>query len=359
MQRLAARYSETTFDLKTGPLLKIWLLESGETDCVLLFVAHHMMFDAWSMKILMREFETLYGAFVSEQPSPLPPLEIQYVDFAEWQRNRLGRDSDNPLAYWRQQFGGRLPSLPFPRMDTGPEPSDSKGEKYRVVLPSTLVDRLKRTGGEANHTLFTSMFAAFGTLIHHYSGQDDILMLSAGAGRTMRETEGLIGMFAAPLLVRASFSTNPRFGELLEQVRASFMGALSHQLPVQQLLESFAMDGQRNSGVLSQVFFDSLPDIPMNIHLEGLDNAAYFPTDRERMRHDLELYIRPVPTGMYCALWCKRSLFGPSVPQRVMDDFTMLLERIADRPDERISALLQGIPARLVCEEKFEGALEQ
>jgi len=356
LQRLVARHSETTFDLNTGPLLKAWLLKAGDEDCVLLFVAHHMIFDAWSMKVLMRELEALYSAFVSEQPSPLPSLEIQYVDFAEWQRTRPG--IEDPLAYWRQQFGGTLPRLPFPNMESSDEPEVSRGEKCRDILPSALVDRLKQAGGEANQTLFTSMFTAFGTLIHHYSAQDDIVLLSAGAGRTMRETEGLIGMFAAPLLVRANFSSDPPFSELLEQVRASFMGALSHPLPVQRLMESFGMNEQKGSGVLSQVFFDSLPDIPA-IQLKGLENAAYFPTDRERMRHDLELYIRYVPAGMYCALWCKRGLFGPSIPRRMMDDFTVLLGRIADRPDDRISALLRGIPAKLVWEEKLEGALEQ
>jgi len=165
-------------------------------------------------------------------------------------------------------------------------------------------------------------------------------------------------MFAAPLLVRASFSSDPRFHDLLGQVRESFMGALSHHLPVQPLMESYGLRDQRSSRGLSQVFFDSLPDIPPTISLAGLAKAAYFPTDRERMRHDLELYIRHVPTGMYCALWCSRSLFGPSVPRRMMDDFATLLQRVADQPDERISVLLQGIPARLVFEEKLEGALE-
>jgi non-ribosomal peptide synthetase component F len=160
-------------------------------------------------------------------------------------------------------------------------------------------------------------------------------------------------MFADALVVRASFSADPRFTELLAQVRLSFMGALTHQLPVQQLMENLGENGHKGSQVLSQVFFDSLPDIPVNIQLKDLKSATYFPTDRERMRHDLELYIRPVPKGMYCALWCSRTLFDPSIARRMVDDFTMLLERIADNPDERISGLLQGIPSRLVHEVKF------
>lgn len=359
LQRRVARHSETTFDLERGPLLKTWVLQLGEQDFVVLVVAHHLVFDAWSMKLMVRELEALYSSFASNTPLTLLPPEIQYVDFAEWQRNNSGMDGNgNPLEYWRQEFGSRLPSLPFPNLNAGEEPGSSRGEKCRVVLPAALIDRLKRSGGEANHTLFTSMFAAFGALIHHYSGQDDILMLSAGAGRTMRETESLIGMFAAPLLVRASFSADPRFRDLLGQVSESFKGALSHHLPVQSLMESYGMREERSSRGLSQVFFDSLPDIPPTINLAGVTNAAYFPTDRERMRHDLELYIRPVPTGMYCALWCSRSLFGPAVPRRMMDDFTTLLQRVSDQPDERISVLLQGIPARLVFEEKLEGALE-
>jgi acyl transferase domain-containing protein/acyl carrier protein len=347
LQRRVAKCSETAFDLAIAPLLRVWLFKLGEADWVLLFVAHHLVFDAWSMKVMVREFEALYNAFAAGEPSPLPPLEIQYVDFSEWQRNRIRIDDE--LEYWRQQFGSKILDLPFPKNG---DSSVAKGEKCRVVLPLALMDRLKRASGEASQTLFTLMFAAFGLLIHHYSGEDDILMLSAGAGRTMRETEGLIGMFATPLLVRARFSADPPFLALLEQVRSSFMGAASHHLPVQRLMESFGMSGQGNSRVLSQVFFDSLPEVPINLHLKGLENAAYFPTERERMRHDLELYTRPVPTGMYCAMWCNRSLFDSSIPQRMMEDFKLVLERIADKPADRIGALLQGIPEGLACREK-------
>jgi non-ribosomal peptide synthetase component F len=234
----------------------------------------------------------------------------------------------------------------------------ARGEKCRIVLPQALIDRLKQSGRDANQTLFTLMFAAFGVLIHHYSGRDEILMLTAGSGRTMRETENLIGMFAGPLVVRASFTANPTFLDLLARIRESFLGAVAHVFPARRLMESMGIDAEGSSRSLSQVFFDSLPDVPVSLDLNGLESASYFPTERERMRHDLEFYTRPVPNGMYCALWCSRAIFDSSVPQRMMEDYKLLLERIADNPAESIGALLQGIPASLECAEKVEAAAQ-
>ena len=352
-QRLVAKYSETTFDLRTGPLLKVWLLKSSDTDCVLLFVAHHLIFDAWSMKLLAREFEALYNASVSRQASPLSPPAIQYVDYSEWQRNRAG--TGDRSTYWRQQLAAGLPALPFPRPE-GSSATPAKGDKHRTVLPAALADRLKQCGGESSHTLFTLLFTAFGMLVHHYSDRDEIFMISASAGRDMHQTENLIGMFAGPLLVRARFSPDLAFNVLVEQVHTAFLGALAHDLTVQQLLGIPGMDGPANSRNLSQVFFDSLPDVPLNLPIQGLERAEYFPTERERMRHDLEIYFRPVPQGVYCAVWCNRSLFEPSAPQKIVGDLILLLQRITDGPEARLCELLQGITKSVVLSEKFSGA---
>ena len=211
------------------------------------------------------------------------------------------------------------------------------------MLPGSLVERLKRVGRETNHTLFNLIFTAFGLLAHRHSGRNDLLLLSADAGRTMHETEGMIGMFAHPLLVRAAFSSDPSFTTLLGQVRSEFTGAAAHPLPVAQLIERFAPDRNGRPPVLSQLFFDSLPDLPVTLNLQGIRAATYFPTAREKMRHDLEFYIRPVPDGLYCALWCSLEVFEPAAPDRMMQDFSVLLARIAENPDARVSALTEGI----------------
>ena len=143
-----------------------------------------------SVGVLFEELGALYTAFSSGQSSPLPPLPIQYADFAHWQRQWLrGAVLDQQLAYWQQQLAGPLPVLTLPTDHPRPAAQTFRGASLEFALSRSLSDALAALSRHEHCTLFMTLLAAFQALLHRYSGQDDILVGSPIANRTRPETE--------------------------------------------------------------------------------------------------------------------------------------------------------------------------
>src|SRR5262249_19840119 len=193
--RLATEEARKPFDLATGALLRANLLRLTSQSYLLLLSMHHIVSDGWSMGILLQELGVLYASFAAGQPSPLPELPIQYADFAVWQKGWLkGKVLENQLSYWRRQLKD-IPNLELPTVRIRPAMPTFRGSYFPLQFPSSLVASLKRLSGEHDATLFMTMLAAFQTLLHHYTGQDDIVVGSPVANRNRSEIEGLIGFF--------------------------------------------------------------------------------------------------------------------------------------------------------------------
>ncbi|MDY7077385.1 MAG: amino acid adenylation domain-containing protein, partial [Chloroflexota bacterium] len=191
------------FDLAQGPLLRARLLWLDEENHIALLTMHHIVSDGWSMEILIREIATLYQAFSASKPSPLPELEVQYADFAHWQREWLqGEVLETQLDYWKQQLGGSPPMLELPTDRPRPAVQTSRGATHSFTLPQDLSERVKALSREEGATLFMTLLAAFQALLYRYTGQEDVSVGTPIANRTRGEIEGLIGFFVNPLVLR-------------------------------------------------------------------------------------------------------------------------------------------------------------
>ena len=205
---------------------------------MLLINLHHIVFDEWSIALLIRELGLLYSAFSTGKPSPLPELPIQYADFAHWQREWLqGDELESQLSYWRSQ----LQNLSVLEIDSNRsrlnEPRN-RGATQSLELSKSLTASLKALSQQEGVTLFMTLLAAFQTLMYRYTGQTDIAVRSPIANRNRRELEDLIGFFANSLVLRTDLSGNPTFRELLFRVRQVAVGAYAHQdLPFEKLVE--------------------------------------------------------------------------------------------------------------------------
>ena len=226
------------FDLARGPLLRCHLLRLAPDHHVLALVIHHIVSDGWSMGVLARDLSALYQARHRRQPPELPPLPIQYADFAVWQRATLeGPHLKQQLDYWTAQLDG-LTELELPTDYRRPLTRDYSGDCRYLSLGPELTAALKTLSQQHNVTLFMTLLAALDVLLYRYTGHTDIAVGTPIAGRLNAKAEHLIGFFVNTLVMRGDCSGNPSFSELLRRVRKTAIDAYAHQeLPFEQLVE--------------------------------------------------------------------------------------------------------------------------
>ncbi|OLE14446.1 MAG: hypothetical protein AUI36_39020 [Cyanobacteria bacterium 13_1_40CM_2_61_4] len=216
-KRLAGAEAQRPFDLKESPLFRAGLLRLSQTEYILLLTWHHIIFDGWSLGVFFKDLVTFYEGFRAGKPVEMPELRIQYADFAVWERERL-KALDKELAWWKKQLAGPLPVLELPTDRPRPAVQTYSGAVEALALPAHLRDALNGLSRQEEATTFMTLLAAFQTLLHRYTGQEDILVGSPIAGRNLTETEELIGCFINTLVLRSDLSGNPTFRELVGRV---------------------------------------------------------------------------------------------------------------------------------------------
>jgi amino acid adenylation domain-containing protein len=340
--RLAAQETQLPFDLAWGPLLRVTLLKLGLSEHVLLLTMHHIVSDAWSNGVFIRELAALYEAFCTGQPSPLPELSIQYADFAHWQRQWLqGEVLETLLSYWQRQLAGAPPKLDLKKIADNPTlpAQQEKDTTQSFALSANLSEKLKTLSHQEGATLFMTLSAAFQTLLYRYTNQDDIVLGTDVANRNRAETEPLIGFFINLLVLRTDLSGNPSFRELLGRVREVALGAYAHQdLPFAKLVEALQPDRTSSHTPLFQVLFVlqnapmpalKLPDLTLNF-LEVKTGKAKF---------DLALFMEETEQGIVGYWKYNTELLNDFAIARLSAHLETLLSSIVKNPDTRIDTL--------------------
>jgi hypothetical protein len=340
VKALAMEEAHTPFDLERGPLMRTALIQSGPEDFVLFLTMHHIITDGWSSGILLRELSILYKSFKTGEQSPLPELPIQYADFACWQRERLsGEVLENGLAYWQEQLDGAPTLLNISTDRPRPAVSTNKGAHQSLSLSKPLSEALKLLSRQAGATLFMTLMAAFQTLLHRYTAENDICVGTPIAGRRWHETQGLIGFFVNTLVIRGRMSDDPTFRELLAQVRHTVLDAFSHQdVPFEQVVDMIDPVRNASHAPLVQTLFVLQDAAPQSLDLPGL-SLSYLSPYSGSTKFDLTLGMKDYPMGLTAILEYNADLFDDSTIQRMLSHFRNLLESIAANPYQRLSEL--------------------
>ncbi len=338
-RELAMAEAGQPFDLSVGPLVRVQLLRLGEEDHVVLFTMHHMVTDGWSTGILVREVAALYEAYIEGRESPLPELEIQYADYAVWQREWLqGEVLDQQLAYWREQLE-ELPVLQLPADKPRPPVQSHRGQSVSFALPASLTAELKQLSNTEGVTLYMTLLAAFKILLWRYSGQSDVVVGTPIAGRNHLATEGLIGLFVNTLVLRTNLSGNPSFSELLERVREVTLGAYAHQdLPFEKLVEELQPERDMSRSPLFQVLFVLQNATAEILRLPGLQ-ASEVTSDDETAKFDLALGLSEINGELHGLLQYSTDLFAPATIERLVQHYELLLQGIANNSERQLSQL--------------------
>jgi amino acid adenylation domain-containing protein len=239
LRRLVSKETSAPFDLARGPLFRGRLVRMAADDHVLLLTMHHIVSDGWSMGVLHRELGALYTAFARGEPDPLPPLPVQYADYAAWHRRMVeGEVLRRQADYWRTTLAGAPELLELPADHPRPARQDFAGASLRVELDEALSAALKRLGQRHGATLHMTLLAGWAAVLARLSGQDEVVVGTPSANRGQGEVEGLIGFFVNTLALRVDLSGSPSVAELLERVKERSLGAQHHQdIPFEQVVE--------------------------------------------------------------------------------------------------------------------------
>jgi amino acid adenylation domain-containing protein/non-ribosomal peptide synthase protein (TIGR01720 family) len=325
------------FDLAGGPLLRALLLRLRDDRHVLAVVMHHIASDGWSVGVLFRELTALYDAFANERPSPLPPLDLQYADYALWQRERLsGALLARHLAYWTERLAD-LPVLRLPADRPRPASPTFAGAAETLDLDPELsvgLDRLSRREGA---TLYMTLLAAFQALLQRYTGETDVVVGSPIANRTRAELEGLIGFFVNTLVLRTDVSGDPTFVELLHRVREVAAGAYAHQdLPFERIVEELGPERDLSRNPLFQVGFalQNAPVEPLRFAGVRLSPQEFEVTTA---RFDLEVHVRERDDGLRVVAFYMTDVFDAATVRALLEHYATLLRAVVAQPERRLS----------------------
>ncbi|PYP83917.1 MAG: non-ribosomal peptide synthetase [Blastocatellia bacterium AA13] len=340
LKSLAREEALTPFDLKSAPLLRVKLIRAAELEHVVLLTMHHIVSDGWSMGILIREVAALYEAFSTEGLSPLPELEIQYSDFAVWQREWLGAGAlERQLSYWKQQLAGAPPLLELPTDRPRPAVQSHNGDIHSFALSTELTQRVKELCRKETTTLFMALMAAFKVLLSRYAGQTDISLGAPIANRNRIEIEPLIGFFVNTLVLRTRLEGDPTFRELLSGIRETTLKAYANQdVPFEKVVEELQPERTMSHTPLFQVNF-VLQNVPVGtLELPGL-RLSMLEIETGTAKFDLLLAAEDSDGRLKAGIVYNSDLFDRNTIQRMGEHFERLLESITADPDRRISQL--------------------
>jgi amino acid adenylation domain-containing protein len=331
---------DAPFDLVAGPLLRVKLLRLGARRHVLVLTLHHIVADAWSLGVLGRDLSELYRAQLEERQPSLPPLDVQYGDFAVWQREWFqGQRLDSQLAYWREELAGAPPLLELPTDRPRPSIQSTDGDRVRTVFPAELADKLEAVGRSTNATLFMTLLAGYAALLARYTGARDIVVGTPIANRQRVELEPLIGFFANTVALRVQLPADPTFLEVVQQVRDRVLDAAAHQdLPFEQLVAELNPTRSLSHSPVFQTLFQLHVGAGQRPDFSGLE-VERFDVHRSTSKFDLALTMSRIDDGLQASVEFATALFDRGTIERLLGHLRTLLEAAAADPHATIGSL--------------------
>jgi hypothetical protein len=357
------------FDLERGPVLRVNLFTCSANDHVLLLVVHHIVIDFWSLALLLTELGTLYPAERAGARALLPALDSKYTDYVRWQAEMLASAEGERLwVYWQKQLAGQLPLLELPTDRPRPPVPTYRGASYDFHLNYELSSRLKALAKAQGATLYMVLLAAFQVILHHHSGQEDLLVGSPVLGRSRAEFEGVVGLFTNPVILRANCSGNPTFEAFLGQVRQTVLAALEHQdYPTLLLVERLHPARDLSRPPLCQVMFvlDKphqlaeqgtpafvLGDSGLRMNPGGLELEA-LSLEHRAATLDLVMLTIEAAHSLSISIRYNSDLFDAATISRIAKHFETLLHHVTTQPNARLNALrsiLAGVDRQEMAE---------
>lgn len=352
-RRILTEDGSKGFDLNQAPLMRGVLVRIGENDHALGLTLHHVVCDDWSLKLLMKEWSTLYQAYGRGEKSSLPQLQFQYGDYALKQRQRMqGKQIEQQMEYWKEQLAGMPRVLDLPIDKKRPAQQSFRGGTEQRRLLGDLRDRLNAVATQEKASLFMTLLAAFQVLLMRYSGQEDFGVGTVVANRKQRETEELIGFFLNTLVMRVRLGGEPTFRETLQRVRQAALNGYEHQdLPFEKLVEELAPSRDVGRNPVFQVVFTLRKATEKKSAFAEL-TLEDFETDVNTSKFDLVMAVEEREHDAEVVINYVADLFEAETIQRMLEHYEHLLEAIVANSDQSVWALpmMGGLEQQIISD---------
>lgn len=340
IRKIAADFSSKPFNLKSAPLIRALLIESSSNEWFLILTMHHIVSDGWSLGVLFRELSILYHAHLHTQPPALPPLPLQYVDYAVWQEKNAGNiELKKCEDYWKNKLSGVHSHLDLATDLPRPKQKSFRGDRVPIRLDKGETRRLQEFARQGGHTPFTVLLTVFHVLLFRYTGTSPILVGTPSTNRNRPELEGLIGLFVNLLVVRSDCDFGQSFSHLLRSISENVIEALQNQdLPFERLVEILQPERDPGRTPLFQVAF-ALQNTPFEtITVEGI-TLEHWPIAERTSKYDLMLEL--IQYDDHISGWIEYStdLFSGKTIERLAAQYCVLLRSALENPDRPIGKL--------------------
>lgn len=337
VQAFLQRETQQPFDLTSGPLLRVCLLRLSPEEHILAIVLHHIIADFWSVSLFFEELIAFYQAHALGGASPLPPLPVQYGDYAHWQRTQLPAEAlEQSSAYWQQQLADAPSAVSLPSdLPISVSPT-YRGATHLFTIEAALKERLRQAAQREGVTFFMLLLAALQVTLARYNGTNDLIIGSSSANRVVPEVEKLIGFFANTLVFRGDLSDNPTIHELLQRTRKLTLDGQKHQnVPFERALPP---ERDLNHNPLFQVML-VLQNIAMatanfaDVTFEGIE------VERKDAKFDLLVNVQELAQEFVCYIEYNADLFSPRLIAQFQTHFVRVLAAFCERADTLIQEI--------------------
>ncbi|MDG1462564.1 MAG: amino acid adenylation domain-containing protein, partial [Gammaproteobacteria bacterium] len=340
VEKKLAQLAQASFSLSEGPLFRAHLIYTAENEHILVLVMHHIISDGWSLNVMFRELVMAYEAACKGRHPELPPLPIQYADYAAWQREWLSGDELNrQLNYWSNQLDNIPAKLELPTDKPRPAVQTFNGDYVSRTLSPELQNAFKELARNNGCTLYMVLLAAFNVLLYRYSDQDGLVVGTPIAGRRRSELDGLLGFFINTLVMRSDASGEPSFVEFLKRIRKTALEAYaSQELPFEKLVDELQPVRDMSHTPLFQVMF-ILQNAPWDA--ESFDDLQARPVEIQfgTAKFDLTLSMAEREDGLEAYFEFNTDLYEKATVERMLDHLEVLAFGIIQNPEKPISEL--------------------
>lgn len=348
--RLRARFRELNrepFDLARGPLLRATVLRRDSEPDLLLLSVHHIIFDAVSAKVVIEQWLGAYFALKNGRAAVFSTPVARFSDFVLWQKQLLeGQEGVESRSYWLAELAGELPTLDLPSDHPRPAVQSHNGDSWRFDIDPECARKLRALAQEQEATLYMVLLSAFVTLLHRYSGQEDIIVGSPVMGRTEPDFERVVGYFINVVPIRAKLSGNSPFSELLRHVRQKVYGAIQHQdYPFPMLVQGLKAARDPSRSPIFQAAFtlenwiknhETTENSSGSIHSPSLQPFEWLHQEGE---FDLTLDIFDLGGPLRAAFRFNPDLFERLTIFRMAEHFRAILESVVEAPAKRLEEI--------------------